>query len=165
VTIRTLTARDVDRAYEINELSPPDVDSVDRSTFDSLYERSVVALGALDAASTMVGFCFISAAGPGRLPARSAWALQRDDAELHIERVAFAPGGGGQGLGVELFDEIDRNVGASTPGSGTKLTSLVRVDPPNTHGWDFHLARGFVEIDRATFDDVTVALMQRRYDA
>ena len=166
MTIRPLEPQDVATAHAINEQSPPDVDSVDRTTFDALYARSEVALAALDRTGTIVGFCFITAAGSEGLPPRSRWALGRDDADLHVERVAFAPGGGGQGLGVELFDAIDRRMKgrAHERGAATRLTSLIRVDPPNVHGWDFHLARGFREIDRATFDSTTVALMSRSYE-
>lgn len=165
MTIRSMTRDDIDRAFDINEHGI-DVDAVDREMFDRLDERSLIKLAALDASGDMVGFCFVIDASDGPLPARSAWAIDRPCAMLHIERVAFRPEGSGHGLGVELFDEIDRRVAwraQSTDADSTPLTALVKVEPRNEHGWEFFRTRGFTEIDRRRFDDATWALVRKPF--
>lgn len=165
MSIRDLTRSDLDDAFQINEVGI-DVDRLDRSTLATLYERSVVALAAIAPSSAMVGFCLVIDTRDGSLPPRSAWAMAHPEAELHIERIAFQPEGSGHGLGVEMFDVIDERVGSSARTQATddvSLTSVLRVEPLNEHGWNFHVSRGFTEIDRRRFGDTSWALMQKRY--
>lgn len=168
MAIRTMTSDDVDLAFEINE-DGIDVDAVDRPMFERLFERSLISLVAVDPSDDLVGLCFVidaHNASDADLPPRSAWAIDRPGAVLHLERVAFRPEGSGHGLGVELFDQIDERVGAlarSARTGGTPLTAMVKVEPLNQHGWDFFSTRGFDEIDRCTFDEATWALVEKRY--
>jgi ribosomal protein S18 acetylase RimI-like enzyme len=164
--IRDMRDSDLETAHRINEASPPDVDSVDRPAFDRLYHQSALCLVAVDPTDTVVGFCMIAAAGSSEVPPRTARALDRDDAMLHLDRVAFARGGGGQGLGPALYDEIDARIesGAVVPTDGPiRLTSWFSVEPLNQHALDFYLSRRFIEIERHTFGPATLALMQKVY--
>lgn len=163
--IRTLTHDDLDTAFQINEVGI-DTEPVDRAMLDQLYGRSIISLAAIDPSSDMVGFCLITDTRPGLLPPRSAWAVEHRDAGLHIERIAFRPDGSGHGLGVQLFDQIDDRVGdwaRATETAHTPLTSIIRVEPLNEHGWKFHQVRGFAEIDRRAFGETTWALMQKHH--
>ena len=164
--IREMRDADVEVAHRINEASAPDVDPVDRAAFDRLYRQCAVCLVAVDPTDTVVGFCMIATAGDTDVPERTARALDRDDAMLHLDRVAFARGGGGQGLGPALYDEIDARIesGAIVPtDEPISLTSWFSVEPLNQHALDFYLSRGFVEIERHTFGPATLALMQKHY--
>lgn len=164
--IRDMRDSDVETAHRINEASSPDVDSVDRATFDQLYRQCALSLVAVDPTDTVVGFCMIATAGDAEVSERTARALDRDDAMLHLDRVAFARGGGGQGLGPALYDEIDARIesGAIVPtDEPIGLTSWFSVEPLNQHALDFYLSRRFVEIERHTFGPATLALMQKYY--
>ncbi len=167
MTIRDMTDGDLDVAFQINEVGI-DVDPIDRDMLDRLYERSIISLAAIGPSSDMMGFCLITDTRDGPLPPRSAWAIGGDGAVLHIERLAFRPEGSGHGLGATLFDEIDDRVGTLARSAGTEstpLTSIIRAEPLNEHGWNFQLSRGFTEIDRRVFGDATWGLMEKRYPA
>lgn len=166
MTISEMSDSDVGRAYAINQDAAPAVDSVSEETFQRLARQSAIRLVALDATGTVVGFCLVAAAGDPGLPPRAAAALDRDDAALHLERVAFARGGGGQGLGPKLYDELDTRIESSGNRFGAvpiALTSWFSVEPLNQHAYDFYLSRGFVEVERQPFGDTTLALMKKLY--
>lgn len=166
MTVRDMLDADVETTHHINELSAPEVDSLDRPAFDELFGRCALGLVALDPTDAVVGFCLIAAAGVPGFPERTAVALQRADAMLHLDRVAFAPGGGGRGLGPKLYDEIDARIDAGLLGpvdGPAVLTSWLGLEPLNQHALDFYRSRDFAEVERHTFDGVTLALMQKHY--
>ena len=66
----------------------------------------------------------------------------------------------GFGLGLALYNELDRRIESS---GATSLTSLVRIEPPNSHSVGFHGTRGFVTIGEAMFDGQKFALTRREY--
>jgi len=161
-----MTAGDLDRVLAINEASVPDVESLTNSEIAELFADSAFALVAGHSDDDVVGFGF--AVGPGVLSnvKRTSWATVRDDVDLHLERIAFAPGASGFGLGVEFYDRLDSLVAerAAASGAPIRFSSFVTVEPLLEHSFNFHRARGFVEIDQLRLDSTTVALVQKTYD-
>jgi predicted GNAT superfamily acetyltransferase len=168
MTIREMTANDLERAVEINQTNLRDVDSITIDELSRVLDDSRIALVAVEPGGSVVGFCLVIDQQCSHPSARAQWALrtQTSPSALHIDRVMFDMRFSGFGLGLALFEELDRRVTelATTTESGTiALTSLVRVDPPNEHSVGFHRQRGFETLDRATFDEGVFALTRREY--
>ena len=156
---------DLERAVDINQGNLSDVDSITTDDLARVLADSRVALAAVEPEGSLVGFCLIIDESCGSLSDRAAWSLKEGAIRtsgfgLHIDRVVFDMRFSGFGLGLALYNELDRRI---TEISGTTLTSLVRVDPPNAHSVGFHDKRGFVEIARSTFGGQQFALTRRSY--
>lgn len=163
MTIRDLRDDDIAKAFDINQNAVPDVDAVDRDGFERLCAVSAIRLAALDDGE-LVGFCLVVAPDTRDLPRRATIAQARPDAAWHLERIAFARGGGGRGLGPRLFDAVDERLGALTEGAGDDskaLTSWFSIEPLNEHALEFYRSRGFVEVEQRRIDDHLLALMRR----
>jgi len=160
VTIRQMTPDDLARAVEINEANLSDVDSITIENLGRVLADSKIALVAVEPEGSVVGFCLIIDESSGYLSGRGAWATTTSGTGLHIDRVVFDMSFSGFGLGLALYNDIDRQIMES---GATTLTSLVRVDPPNEHSVFFHNKRGFVELARSTFDGSVFALTRRSF--
>jgi predicted GNAT superfamily acetyltransferase len=166
MTIREMTPNDLERAVEINQTNVSDVDSITIDELGRVLDDSRIALVAVEPEGSVVGFCLVIDQQCSHLSAQAQWALRTSPSSLHIDRVTFDMQFSGFGLGLALFEELDRRVTelATTTASGTiALTSLVRVDPPNEHSIGFHRKRGFETLERATFDGRVFALTRREY--
>lgn len=158
--IRAMSPADVDRAREINEMNLTDVDAISLADLGRVLADSRIALVAVEPEGSIVGFCLVIDEACGYLSPRAAWATATSGSGLHIERVVFDMNFSGFGLGLMLYNELDRRIEES----GMKtLTSLVRVEPPNAHSVMFHNKRGFVEIDRTEFGGSQFALTRRGF--
>lgn len=162
-----MTAGDLEPVLTINEASVPDVESLTSSQIEELFTNRVFALVAGHGDADVIGFGFVVGAGTRSDVPRTRWATDRNDVDLHLERIAFAPGASGFGLGVEFYDRLDSLVGAlaTTNGAAVRFSSFVTVEPLLEHSFNFHRARGFVEIDRLRLESTTVALVQKSYDS
>lgn len=159
-----MTPGDVARAVEVNTMNLIDVDAITVAELGRVLADSKVALVAIEPAGSIVGFCVVVDESCGHLSDRARWAIR--DGGLHIDRVVFDMKFSGFGLGLELYNELDRRINeiaAAQPSGTVTLTSLVRVDPPNQHSIGFHEKRGFEPIDRETFDDTVFELTRRTY--
>lgn len=165
--IRTMKSSEVARALAINEASVPDVESLSEEHIRELFESSELPLVAGLSDDDVVGFGFVVGRGAPSEILRTAWAMARDDVDLHLERIAFERSASGFGLGVAFYDRLDQFAGAraaATDGA-VRLSSFVTVEPLVRHSLNFHRSRGFVEIDRLRLDETAVALMQKVYVA
>lgn len=161
-----MSAGDLDRALAINEMNLSDVDPIAIDDLGRVLADSKVALVAIEPEGSIVGFCLIIDESCSYLSDRAAWAFQSSGPGLHIDRVVFDMRFSGFGLGLALYNELDRQVdelAAATPSGTTTLTSLVRTDPPNEHSVMFHGRRGFATIDQAQFGGQQFALTRRAY--
>lgn len=155
-----MTPDDLSSAVDINQGNLTDVDSITIEDLGRVLADSKIALVAVEPEGSVVGFCLIIDESSGYLSDRAVWAVATSGTGLHIDRVVFDMNFSGFGLGLALYNELDRLIIES---GATTLTSLVRVDPPNEHSVFFHNKRGFVEIDRSTFDGQVFALTRRPY--
>ncbi len=159
---------DLERALEINQGNLSDVDWITINNLGRVLADSRIALVAIEPEGSVVGFCLIIDETCGYLSDRAAWALRTSGPGLHIDRVVFDMQFSGFGLGLALYNELDRRIAelAAATDSGTiTLTSLVRVDPPNQHSIGFHEERGFVAIEWSSCDGQQFALTRRVYQA
>jgi predicted GNAT superfamily acetyltransferase len=157
---------DLERALEINQGNLADVDSITIDDLGRVLGDSKIALVAVEPEGAVVGFCLIIDESCGYLSERAAWALSTAGPGLHIDRVVFDMRFSGFGLGLALYNELDRRIAAlaaATDSGTTTLTSLVRIDPPNQHSVSFHNARGFLMVDESMFDGQKFALASRAY--
>lgn len=162
--IREMTPDDVARAVEVNAMNLIDVDAITVDRLATVLASSRVALVAIEPAGSIVGLCIVVDDSCGYLSDRARWALSTGD--LHIDRVVFDMNFSGFGLGLAIYNELDRRIdeiAAAQPSRTITLTSLVRVDPPNQHSIGFHAKRGFEPIDRANFDGTMFELTRRTY--
>lgn len=160
-----MTSGDLASAIDINQGNLSDVDSVTVDELGQVLADSRIALVAVEPEGSIVGFCLLIDQSCSFLSDRAAWAFSVTSTTgsapgLHIDRVVFDMKFSGFGLGLALYNELDRRIDES--GAKT-LTSLVRVDPPNAHSVGFHDKRGFKEIARATFDGQQFALTRRTF--
>ncbi|MEQ1873733.1 MAG: GNAT family N-acetyltransferase [Ilumatobacteraceae bacterium] len=155
-----MTPDDLARAVEINQGNLSDVDSITIEDLGRVLADSKIALVAVEPEGSVVGFCLIIDSSCGYLSDRAAWATATAKSGLHIDRVVFDMNFSGYGLGLALYNELDRLIIES---GATTLTSLVRVEPPNEHSVFFHNKRGFVEIGRSTFGGQVFALTRRSF--
>ena len=151
---------DLQRALEINQGNLADVDSITIDELGRVLADSRIALVAVEPEGSIVGFCLVIDASCGYLSDRAAWALRISGDGLHIDRVVFDMRFSGFGLGLALYDELDRRI---TEAGTASLTSLVRVDPPNQHSIGFHDKRGFVTIEWSMCEGQQFALTRRPY--
>ena len=151
---------DLARAREINRLNLSDVDELSLLDLGRVLADSKIALVAVEPEGSVVGFCVIIDESCGYLSPRAAWAINTSGPGLHIDRVVFDMKFSGFGLGLALYNELDRLIEAC---GATTLTSLVRIDPPNQHSVGFHNARGFVTLAESMFDGQKFALTRRAY--
>lgn len=161
---------DLDHALAINQMNLSDVDSITIDDLGRVLADSRIALVAVEPEGSVVGFCLIIDESCGHLSDRAAWAFGTSGSGLHIDRVVFDMNFSGFGLGLALYNELDRRIDelaavkdSATDSGATTLTSLVRIDPPNQHSVMFHDKRGFVTIDRAMFGGQQFALARRVY--
>ena len=160
MTIRQMTPGDLSSAADINQGNLADVDSITIEKLGRVLADSKIALVAVEPEGSVVGFCLIIDESCGYLSDRAAWAVATSGTGLHIDRVVFDMNFSGFGLGLALYNELDRLIIET---GATTLTSLVRVDPPNEHSVFFHNKRGFVEIGRSTFGGQVFALSRRTF--
>lgn len=160
-----MTSGDLASAIDINQGNLSDVDSITVDELGQVLTDSRIALVAVEPEGSIVGFCLIIDESCSFLSDRAAWAFSVISTTgcapgLHIDRVVFDMKFSGFGLGLALYNELDRRIDES---AAPALTSLVRVDPPNAHSVGFHDKRGFKEIARTTFDGQQFALTRREY--
>ncbi|MCE9622633.1 MAG: GNAT family N-acetyltransferase [Actinomycetia bacterium] len=160
MTIREMLPADLDRAFAINQMNLKDVDAISIADLGSVLADSRIALVAVEPEGSVVGFCLIIDETCGYLSDRASWAINTSGSGLHIDRVVFDMSFSGFGLGLALYNELDRRIEES---GETTLTSLVRIDPPNTHSVGFHNSRGFVTLAESMFDGNKFALMRRAF--
>ncbi len=161
-----MTPADLPAVMAVNESNVGDVGSIGTDQLAGILDDSPIALVAVGSEGAVVGFCLVIDATCAHQTPRAAWALAAAAPDLHLERVAFDMRYSGKGLGLALYDELDRrieSIAADAPSSRITLTSLVRLEPPNEHSIGFHASRGFEIVDRATFDDVTVGVAVKAF--
>ncbi len=160
MTIRVMLPSDLDRALAINQMNLSDVDAISIADLGTVLADGKIALVAVEPEGSIVGCCLIIDETCGYLSDRAAWAINTSGQGLHIDRVVFDMKFSGFGLGLALYNELDQRIVDS---GETTLTSLVRIDPPNTHSVGFHNSRGFVTLDEAMFEGQKFALARRSY--
>jgi len=161
-----MTTDDLEAVLAINELNTDDVGHLDADQLSGILSDARIALVAIEPEGAIVGFCLVVDAGGGHHTPRAEWALAAAHPDLHLERVAFDMQYSGYGLGLALYEELDRRIeglAADAPSGEIMLTSLVRLEPPNDHAIGFHATRGFETVDQASFGDVTVGVAVKTF--
>ena len=80
---------------------------------------------------------------------------------FYIDQVAVAPAYRGRGLGVKLYEDLEeaaRHTGLHL------LTCEVNYEPFNAASQAFHERLGFNEVGQLSVRELTVSLLQRRFD-
>ncbi len=168
MTIRPMTEADLDAALAINELNTDDVGPIAADELAGLLDDSRIALVAEGPEGEVVGFCLVVDPRCRHQTPRAAWALAAARPDLHLERVAFDMRYSGLGLGLLLYDELDARIEelrSAWPSEELRLSSMVRLQPPNEHAIVFHAKRGFETVDQSAFDGVTVGVAVKTYAA
>lgn len=160
MTIRVMLPTDLDRAREINQMNLSDVDAITVEDLGRVLADAKIALVAVEPEGSVVGFCLIIDETCGYLSDRATWAISTSGSGLHIDRVVFDMKFSGFGLGLALYNELDRRIEEL---AAATLTSLVRIEPPNTHSVGFHNSRGFVTLAETMFDGQKFALARRTF--
>ena len=161
VRIRAIEPADLGRILEINEANVPEVGSVDAERLAFLFDASPIAL-AVEVDDVIVGFCLVMPSSAPYDSVNFRWFTGRYDDFMYLDRVAFAATAQGQGLGTQLYAEVDRLMAES---GATRLGLEVNVDPPNEPSLAFHARRGFVEVGRQdTPYGIRVSMQMRQVD-
>jgi hypothetical protein len=141
--IRPIEPSDLDQILAINEANTPEVGSVDAERMRFIVAESPIAL-AVEVDDTIAGFCLVLGSDSSYDSVNYRWFTDRYDDFMYLDRVAFAASHRGQGLGTQLYAEVDRVMSAL--GGVSQLALEVNVDPPNEGSLRFHERLGFVEV-------------------
>jgi uncharacterized protein len=143
--IRDLTTADRAAVLEINDSHVPALTALDTETFDFLLAKSVLALAVIGEASQVIGFCFVLEARTSYDSVNHRWFVDRYRDFAYLDRVAFAKSVCRQGLGTELYTEVERRL-ALIPTTPSVLALEVNLRPRNEGSLAFHERLGFVEV-------------------
>ncbi len=151
-----MTVADLDRVLEINQANVPEVGPVDLERLSFIVDESVFAL-VVEVDGDVVGYCLVLGPGSTYDSVNYRWFMERYDDAYYLDRVAFDAGAQGQGLGSQLYVELDRRIAEL----GVSITLEVNLDPPNEPSLAFHRKHGYVEVGRQMSKGIEVSLLHK----
>lgn len=155
-SIRDMTSGDLKTAWLINQANVPAVGDETMTSFREIFEVCSLSL-VVEVNSTMAGFCMILPPGTSYESPNYLYFCEHFGSFAYLDRVAFADGHRGIGLGAALYREVESRLDADY------LTLEVNVKPRNEGSLRFHSREGFVEVDQLeTRPGKVVSLMAKR---
>ena len=157
--LRNLTDADLERVLEINHANVPAVGGATADHLSGLVASSSIAVVSL-VDGEVAGFCIVLGPDADYDSVNYLWFMEHHPTAMYLDRVAFDARFHGQGLGSEMYAEVDRLIRLEQP-TATGLTLEVNVDPPNEPSLAFHRKLGFSEVGRQMSAGIEVSLMHR----
>ena len=153
VNIRQTTEQDYKDLVKINNACIPAVNALDDESIRHLASQAdTFTTVTLDGA--IVGFVLCLMPGKDYESANYAWFNAKFTSFLYVDRVAFASGAQGSGLGKKLYaGVIQRARELQVP-----LVCEVNTEPRNEHSLAFHGKLGFREVGTASKPDGTAVV-------
>ncbi len=143
ITLRQMTADDLDAVLALNNAEVPRVSTLTRAELEQLVEWSTVAFVA-DASGTVAGFVLLLPPGRPYNSVNYVYFSRRGANWRYVDRVVIDPSFRRQGLASRLYDIVEEH----TRKAGCRLvTCEVNVSPANDASLEFHGARGYVAVD------------------
>lgn len=159
MSLRPMSAEDLDGVLALNERLTPHVGSVDRARLAGIVDASTLALVARVGAG-LAGFVLVLGPGARYDSPNYRWFGEAYDDFHYVDRIAVEPELHRAGLGRRLYEAVfdhARSLGVA------RVTCEVNLDPPNPVSQRFHRSLGFEEVGRQeTYGgSVTVQLLAR----
>jgi predicted GNAT superfamily acetyltransferase len=160
VLIRAYEAGDLPAIHAINQAEVPAVGSETVDALAHIASESIVALVA-EVKSEIAGFCLVLGPGADYGSMNYVWFSERYDDFAYLDRVAISPAHQRQGVGRQLYSEVERVIFLRRP-LATDFTLEVNLRPRNHQSLGFHATLGFVEVGQRETDYGTlVSLMSK----
>lgn len=169
-----MNVSDLDRVLEINAANVPDVGAADPAHIRHLFDESSIALvceitdeqrssvgNSVGNGAGIAGFCILFAPGADYDSINYQWFAEHHPGSMYLDRVAFDDRFQGQGLGTQMYTEVERLIGEQHP-DVSLFTLEVNIDPPNEPSLAFHRKLGFTEVGRHMSHGIEVSLMSRQ---
>jgi predicted GNAT superfamily acetyltransferase len=140
ITIRAMTASDIEAVWAINQENIP---AVGEETVEVLAELLAMSLFSLvaEADNVVVGFCMILGPQTQYRSPNYLYFCERYADFIYLDRVAVTSAFQGLGLGAAMYREVERL-------SGSTLFALeVNTKPRNEGSLRFHTREGFVLLE------------------
>jgi len=139
--IESATEADLPAVHAINQACVPHLSSI---TLEELRElaRQACHFTVVKTDGKVVGFML--ALGPGQRyeSLNYRWFSERYEDFVYVDRIAFASGFRGAGLGRRLYENIE----GEYKGRASVITCEVNLLPPNPESLAFHKRLGFEEV-------------------
>jgi uncharacterized protein len=157
VLIRDIVESDLPALLKINNDNIPAVGEVDAARLAAITAESTMAIVAEDADGTLAGFCLVLPPGMTYDSSNYVWFTEHYTDFIYLDRVAVADTHRNQGIGAELYREVERRATAEW------FLLEVNTRPRNDGSIRFHAREGFVEvIERETPYGYAVSMMAKR---
>lgn len=137
--IRTMAKSDLIKVHAINQENVPAVGDESFESFTTLFEISDLSL-VVECSGEVVGFCITLLKGRAYQSPNYLYFCERYSDLLYLDRVAFTADAQGQGLGSELYKELEKRTSAQWIGLE------VNLKPLNEGSLRFHERLGFIEV-------------------
>lgn len=140
ITIRAMTASDIEAVWAINQENVPAVGEETVEVLADLLSMSLFSLVA-EADNVVVGFCMILGPQTQYRSPNYLYFCERYADFIYLDRVAVTSAFQGLGLGAAMYREVERL-------SGSTLFALeVNTKPRNEGSLRFHTREGFVLLE------------------
>ena len=140
ITIRAMTASDIEVVWAINQENVPAVGEETVEVLADLLSMSLFSLVA-EADNVVVGFCMILGPQTQYRSPNYLYFCERYSDFIYLDRVAVTSAFQGLGLGAAMYREVERL-------SGSTLFALeVNTKPRNEGSLRFHTREGFVLLE------------------
>ena len=140
ITIRAMTASDIEVVWAINQENVPAVGEETVEVLADLLSMSLFSLVA-EADNAVVGFCMILGPQTQYRSPNYLYFCERYADFIYLDRVAVTSAFQGLGLGAAMYREVERL-------SGSTLFALeVNTKPRNEGSLRFHTREGFVLLE------------------
>jgi predicted GNAT superfamily acetyltransferase len=157
--LRDMTDADLERVLAINQANVPEVGDATAAHLARLVAASSISLISIVDAQ-IAGFCIVFGPDADYDSVNYQWFMKHHPTAMYLDRVAFDARFHGQGLGSEMYAEVDRLIRHEHP-AATGLTLEVNIDPPNEPSLAFHRKLGFAEVGRQMSHGIEVSLQHR----
>ena len=156
ITIRAMTASDIEVVWAINQENVPAVGEETREDLAKIHEQSTIALVA-EASNQVVGFCMVLLPGAEYGSPNYEFFCGRLDDFIYLDRVAVTENFQGMGIGATLYREVEVQTDAAW------FALEVNTKPRNEGSLRFHAREGFVQMEELeTRPGKTVSLMVKK---
>ena len=142
--VRNIKSADLTRVLAINNANTPGVSELTLSELETDITNCLHALAIDNEHGEVCAFCITFAPDAPAAGVNHRWFAERYASFVYLDRIAIDPTYQNLGLGVLLYQSVERQMIASTQHS--LLCCEVNLEPPNPGSLRFHHRIGFTEV-------------------
>ena len=142
--VRNIKSADLTRVLAINNANTPGVSELTLSELETDITNCLHALAIDNEHGEVCAFCITFAPDAPAAGVNHRWFAERYASFVYLDRIAIDPSNQNLGLGVLLYQSVERQMIDSAQHS--LLCCEVNLEPPNPGSLRFHHRIGFTEV-------------------